>query len=589
MNLNPNNPDANETAVEPGRDYEHVQATSGKRLVISIGPFIRASINCHDFNALLMDMLARFADCAGGELQHELETAFGRICGFLEIDRAGLWQTCGGESFTLEYLYPPEKPPCPGEPEVRSQTDDRGPARPGSLWLCKGPKSDSKNSFPWMSAQVRQGRTILFSSLSDLPTEAEQDKESLARFGTLAGAVIPFSMDGNVLGAMHFALEQAGRSWPAELVERLKFVTQVLGNTIVRNIREEQLRSALSEMGRLKDQLGAEGEYLKQEIKVTQAHREIIGQSKAIKRVLHKVEQVAPVDCSVLITGETGTGKELIARAIHRLSSRHARSMVVVNCAALPAPLIESELFGRVRGAYTGALTSSVGRFEAADGSTIFLDEIGELCPEIQAKLLRILQDGQFQRLGSSTTQKVNVRVIAATNKDLAKEVRAGKFREDLYYRLRVFPINVPPLRERIEDIRLLVSAFVEEFSSRMNKQINRISPKVVEALEQHPWPGNIRELRNILERSVILSPGDTLVLPNLNDFSEVTTHPTSLAGAEREHILKTLEDAGWRVKGPYGAAKRLEVKPSTLYSRMAKLGVHRVGGRLTTVKRVDS
>jgi PAS domain S-box-containing protein len=343
-----------------------------------------------------------------------------------------------------------------------------------------------------------------------------------------------------------------------------------------RKLAEEALAKSYAEIKQLKDRLLAETQSLKIEIKLNLPHGEIIGRSEALKRVLRQVEQVAPADCAVLITGETGTGKELIARAIHRLSSRKDRMMVTVNCAALPAALVESELFGRERGAYTGALTSEVGRFEVADGSTIFLDEIGELSLETQAKLLRVLQEGEFQRLGNPKTRKVNVRVIAASNKDLTKEVRAGRFREDLYYRLRVFPINVPPLRERIEDIPLLLSAFVEEFSSRMSKQVNRVPQGVLEALKKHPWPGNIRELRNVIERGMIISSGETLRLPNLDDPSESTLEPTSLAEVEREHILRTLGEVGWRVKGPYGAAKRLEMNASTLYSRMAKLGIQR-------------
>ena len=347
-------------------------------------------------------------------------------------------------------------------------------------------------------------------------------------------------------------------------------------NITERKLIEEALGRSHLEIKQLKERLQAETDYLKTEIKLTQSHGEIIGRSHAIKRVLHQVEQVAPANCTVMISGETGTGKELIARAIHRLSDRRERVMVMVNCAALPAALVESELFGRERGAYTGAMTSEVGRFEFADNSTIFLDEIGELSMEVQAKLLRILQEGEFQRLGNPKTRKVNLRVLAASNKDLAKEVRLGRFREDLYFRLQVFPITVPPLRERMEDLPLLVSAFVEEFSSRMSKQINRIPRKVLDALERHSWPGNIRELRNVIERGVILSSSEVLTLPNLTEPSEALVAPTSLAEVERDHILKTLRDASWRVKGPYGAAKRLKVNPSTLYSRMAKLDIHR-------------
>jgi len=341
-----------------------------------------------------------------------------------------------------------------------------------------------------------------------------------------------------------------------------------------RKLAEQALMKSYAEIKQLKDRLQAESEYLRAEIKINQAHGQIIGRSQGLKRVLHQTEQVAPADCPVLISGETGTGKELIAQEIHRLSARKERVMVLVNCAALPSALVESELFGRERGAYTGALTSQVGRFEVANGSTIFLDEVGELSMEVQAKLLRVLQQGEFQRLGSPKTHKVDVRVIAATNRDLAQDVRKGRFREDLYYRLKVFPIEIPPLRERTDDIPLLLFAFMEEFSNRMGKKITRIPRKGMEVLQRHSWPGNIRELRNVIEHSVILTAGDTLKLTVLGESPSRDSQPVTLAQAEREHILKTLESTGWRIKGPHGAAARLDLQPSTLYSRMQKLGI---------------
>jgi PAS domain S-box-containing protein len=341
-----------------------------------------------------------------------------------------------------------------------------------------------------------------------------------------------------------------------------------------RKLAEEALIQSQTEIKELKERLAAESQYLKSEIKTIDRHGEIIGASSGIKRVLHQVEQVAPADCTVLITGETGTGKELIAQEIHRLSPRKDKMILMVNCAALPSALIENELFGRERGAYTGALTSQVGRFQAADNSTIFLDEVSEVSMEVQAKLLRVLQQGEFQRLGSSKTHKVNVRVIAATNRDLAEDVRKGKFREDLYYRLKVFPIAIPPLRERLEDIPRMVFAFMEEFSMRMGKKITKISHKAMEALQKHSWPGNVRELRNVIEHSVILSTGDTLKLSFLGDSPTREPQPVTLAEAEREHILKTLEITHWRIKGKHGAADRLDMEPSTLYSRMQKLGI---------------
>ena len=251
-------------------------------------------------------------------------------------------------------------------------------------------------------------------------------------------------------------------------------------------------------------------------------HGEVIGQSAAIQKVLRQVEQVAPTDSSVLVRGETGTGKELVAQAIHRLSPRRGHLMVKVNCAALPSGLVESELFGREKGAYTGAMTRQIGRFEVADGSTLFLDEIGELSLEVQAKLLRVLETGEFERLGSPRTIKVDVRLIAATNRDLVEEVRKGRFREDLYYRLNVFPIRVPPLRERAEDIPLLVWTFLEEFSARMGKKITQVPRQTMEALQRHPWPGNVRELRNVIEHGAILTTGDTLQVPMLDDAAPV-------------------------------------------------------------------
>jgi formate hydrogenlyase transcriptional activator len=338
--------------------------------------------------------------------------------------------------------------------------------------------------------------------------------------------------------------------------------------------REEALRQSYAEIQRLKDRLQAESDYLKAEIKVVHSHGEVTGQSAAIQKVLRQVEQVASTDSSVLVRGETGTGKELVARAIHRLSPRQDHLMVTVNCAALPSGLVESELFGREKGAFTGALTRQAGRFEVADGSTLFLDEVGELSLDVQAKLLRVLETGEFERLGSPRTIRVDVRLIAATNRDLLEDVRKGRFREDLYYRLNVFPIRLPPLRERAEDIPALVWTFLEEFSSRMGKKITRVPRSTMEALQRHPWPGNVRELRNVIEHGAIVTVGDSLRVPMLHDAAPLGAPPQMLADAEREHILRALERAGWRIKGPKGAAAALGLKPSTLYTRMKKLGI---------------
>jgi formate hydrogenlyase transcriptional activator len=304
----------------------------------------------------------------------------------------------------------------------------------------------------------------------------------------------------------------------------------------------------------------------------------ILGQSDGLKYVLYRAEQVAPQDTTVLILGETGTGKELIAAFIHNLSPRKDRPLITVNCAALPANLIESELFGREKGAFTGADSKQVGRFEVAHGSTLCLDEIGELPLELQAKLLRVIQHNAFERLGSSQTIKVDVRVVATTNRNLEEAVRQGKFRQDLYYRLNVFPITVPPLRQRREDIPLLVQAFTERYAKKLGKQITSIQQETMKVLQEYPWPGNIRELESIIERSVILCPGPVLQLADKLEISSLpsSTGMNTLEETERNHILKTLSETRWRIEGKDGAAVILGLHPSTLRARIHKLGIAR-------------
>jgi formate hydrogenlyase transcriptional activator len=311
---------------------------------------------------------------------------------------------------------------------------------------------------------------------------------------------------------------------------------------------------------------------------------DIVGGSRALREVLDLVRIVAPTNSTAFIEGETGTGKELIARAIHEHSSRRDRSFVRLNCAAIPLGLLESELFGHERGAFTGAVARKVGRFETADRGTLFLDEIGDIPLELQAKLLRVLQEGEFERLGSTQTQRVNVRLVAATNRDLADMVSKKQFRSDLYYRLNVFPISVPPLRNRLEDIPLLVKHFVRTFADQMGKQIDEVPGEVMQALVSHPWPGNIRELQNFIERSVILSSGNVLRPPLaiLRAAAETESpEAITLEEAERNHIRKILEHTRWVVSGPNGAATRLGIKRSTLYFRMQKLGISRTNKNL--------
>ncbi len=335
---------------------------------------------------------------------------------------------------------------------------------------------------------------------------------------------------------------------------------------------------AFQELAALKDQLAQEKAYLEEEIATHQFH-EIVGVSNAPARALKKVETVAPMDSTVLICGETGTGKELVARAVHDLSPRRERTLIKLNCAAIPAGLLESELFGHEKGAFTGAIAQKVGRFELAHQGTLFLDEVGDIPLELQPKLLRVLQEQEFERLGSSKTIKVDVRLVAATNRNLASMVADNRFRSDLYYRLNVFPIILPPLRERPDGIPSLVRHFTQQFARRMGKRIVSIPAATMDSLVKYPWPGNVRELQNIIERAVILSPGTTLQVP-LDDLQPVGRQTpaaaVTLVDAEREHIVGALRETGWVVGGPKGAAARLGMKRSTLQNKMRQLGISR-------------
>jgi formate hydrogenlyase transcriptional activator len=339
---------------------------------------------------------------------------------------------------------------------------------------------------------------------------------------------------------------------------------------------EDQLRAQIQEISDLKQQLEQDNLNLRKEIELQHVHKDIIGRSPEMKHILALVEQVAQTDATVLIEGETGTGKELLARTVHRLSSRKDRPLVTVNCASLPPTLVESELFGREKGAYTGALSRMTGRFEMADKATLFLDEVGELPLEVQAKLLRVLEEGRFERLGSTTPKQVDVRIIAATNLKLSQQVETGRFRKDLYYRLNVFPIHLPPLRERPEDIPPLVWTFIRQYEKKMGRRIDQVKRSNMDELLQYAWPGNVRELRNLIERAMIVCSSRTLDLQPLQSYhAEMPKHQT-LVEIERNHLLNVLEQTGWRISGPDGAAIILGLKRTTLQSKMKKLGIRR-------------
>ncbi len=364
--------------------------------------------------------------------------------------------------------------------------------------------------------------------------------------------------------------------WPPAIVERLRLVAGVISQALARRASQVALQQALDDLHQLRTR-PSETVVRRPDGPRTGAASRIVSESPDVRDALLQIEQVAGTSATVLLRGETGSGKEVFAQAIHDLSPRHRRPMVIVSCAAIPTALIESELFGRERGAYTGALSRQIGRFEAAHQSTLFLDEIGDLPAEMQVKLLRVLQERVIERLGSTQPIKVDVRIIAATHRDLEQAVRDGTFREDLFYRLNVFPIRVPPLRERIADIPGLVWAFVDELSRAFGKTITSIAPASMQELQRYPWPGNVRELRNVIERAVILATTEHLVVP----MPHATTTPLpptamTLASLETEHIRTILDSTHWRVRGRGGAAERLGLKPTTLESRMARLGIVR-------------
>lgn len=421
-------------------------------------------------------------------------------------------------------------------------------------------------------------RPYVGSSLEDLrPFPVSLD--AINRLGMQSFCALPLLVEDRAVGVLIFNSKERGQYESADL-SLLEEVTAVIALALDNCLAYEEIK-------RLKDQVTQENIYLQEEIKTQHNFEEIVGRSRQLKEVLKHVELVAPTDSSVLITGETGTGKELIARGIHHLSKRKNRPLIKVHCSTLPTGLIESELFGHEKGAFTGAISRRKGRFEVAHRGTIFLDEIGDVSPEVQMKLLRVLQDQEFERVGSTRTIKVNVRIIAATNRDLGKAVAENSFREDLYYRLNVFPIHLPPLRERKKDIPLLVEYVVKKYARRMGKRIEKISERTMRRLVAYPWPGNIRELENVIERAVILSRGSILEIgnesflpsltsPDQKDLDSRGKEVLTLQEMERHHIVKTLEKTGCVIEGAQGAAKILNLHPNTLRSRMTKLGIKR-------------
>jgi transcriptional regulator with GAF, ATPase, and Fis domain len=497
------------------------------------------------FEQLLTALSTRFINVPGDRVDSEIDAALRQVRQFFGTDRCGILEIREKDRFA----------------RVVHASYAEGVERvSGDINLAA--------LFPWAYDRlIKHGGIACFERPDQLPHEAKDDLKSHVEMGIRSWLAIPLKVGGRVTHVITINTVREERAWDRGHIPRLRLVGEILLNGLERKRKEMELKE-------LRQQLERENDYLREEAKISTEYEDIVGRSDALKRVLVQAEQVARTGSTVLIMGETGTGKELIAKCIHRLSRQKERVMVKVNCASLPAALVESELFGREKGAYTGALSRQIGRFEIANGSTIFLDEVTELPLELQAKLLRVLQDGEFERLGGPQTIRVNVRVIAATNRDLAEAVHSGAFREDLYYRLNVFPIHVPPLRERAEDIPMLVTAFLNEFSLKMGKKIKWADRKTMDDLQRYKWPGNIRELRNVIEQAVIISTGDKLRV-NV-PRSAASRHPTgrNLKEVQYRHIIDVLETTGWRIKGPGGAAEVLGVRPSTLYTKMESLKI---------------
>jgi transcriptional regulator with GAF, ATPase, and Fis domain len=508
------------------------------------------------FERLITDISSRFGHLPADDLPGAIAGTLQHIVEVLEVDRSTVFEFSeDGSTIEATHFW----------------------ARPGVAPM----RHDDAAALDWYLGRLRQGEVIRLSSIeSMLPAEAAAERDYVRRTGIKSNLSVPVLIGGRLVAALGVGSFHREREWPEPLVDRVRLIAQIIAAALLRRRHELALRASMEEIERLNQQLRAENLYLNEEIKNTGGFDEIVGKSDVLRVALGRVEHVSPTDSTVLLLGESGTGKELFARAIHDRSPRRKRPLVSVNCAALPSGLIESELFGHERGAFTGATAQRLGRFEIADGGTLFLDELGDLPVDLQSRLLRVLQDGEFERVGSSHTRRVDVRLIGATHRDLEGLVREGNFRTDLYYRLSVFPIVLPPLRDRREDIPELVWFFVARHQRRMGRRIERVPRATMNALQRYDWPGNVRELQNVIERAMILSTGDEL---RINETFTSGRHGAAarsadrtLASVERAHMEAVLDECGWLINGPGHAAEKLNLHPNTVRFRMKKLGITR-------------
>ncbi len=517
------------------------------------------------YEHLLSDISATYINLPTAHLDKTMSKDLGRLARLLGADRCILYLAeDDGETFR-PYLHSGWWPE-----EDREQV-----IKHNRLWVKHDP--EFIKSFRYLFKRWRKGEHVQWSQLDHLPPDGQKMKEAYRLFHCKSQLSVPVSVSGSTAAVLTVSNHRVFKTWSEDLVPRLRLFGEVFANALSRKRSEEALQKAFAEVRGLKERFEADYIYLRDSLEVQNDFKGIIGKSDALRRILTKVKQVAPTDVTVLLLGETGTGKGLIARTLHNESKRRARPLMQVNCAALSPNLIESELFGHEKGAFTGAASRRIGRFESARGTSLFLDEVAELPLELQAKLLRVLQDGEFERIGGSATIRTDARIVAATNRNLEEEVKAGRFRRDLYYRLNIFPIHIPPLRERVDDIPLFVSFFVEKYGKWMGKKFDVVPQKALRVLEQHHWPGNIRELENLIERAVISSPeGDLRIDLPPAKVNPLLDRNRTLEAFEREYIAGVLQEKSWKVKGESGAAESLGLKPSTLRTRMEKLGIKR-------------
>jgi transcriptional regulator with GAF, ATPase, and Fis domain len=516
-----------------------------------------------EFEQLISGLSAEFVNLPAGQVNQQIEQSLKQLVDFLGVDRSTFFRLSQDKNELI--------PIC----AYSIKDVERVGGIPLTSW------------FPWASARILRGEAVVFSSADELPPEADRDRMNLDKIDLKSNIIVPLFMGGKVEYALSVSNVTHPREWKKGVAPRLRLVGEIFTNALIRseNIetmqkKDKELQTAYNRISKISKKLAQENRYFQDEIKASFHSSQIIGISGGLKYIFYRLKQVASTDTTVLIEGETGTGKELIARALHEFSQRKERPLIKIDCATLHDNMIESELFGHEKGSFTGAHERHIGRIELADDATIFLDEVGEIPLPLQAKLLRVIEYGEFERLGSSHTRKVNIRIIAATNRNLDDEVKNGKFRQDLFYRLNVFPLSLPPLRERKEDIPVLTEWFVKQFNNKMSKKISGIPGSVLKALQDYSWPGNVRELENVIERAMITSQGPVLqLMDNLTVETPLKAPPVpgeTLQEMERNQILRVLKETHWRIEGNKGAALKLGLHPDTLRSRLKRLGIRR-------------